>query len=99
MWALRHIARCLETVAQELERASSRPRDWGAQDHSADFQVARPAKEEAFLTLEEVSERLRFSKRWVFEQIKSGGLPYHRPGRGQYRFLWSEVESWTRSRD
>jgi len=51
---------------------------------------------ETLLTIQEVSERLRVSVRWLRNEIANGGFPHHRIGARQHmlRFRMSEIEAW-----
>jgi excisionase family DNA binding protein len=54
-----------------------------------------PAREEPYITLEEVAKRLGYSSRWVRDRIRLDGLPSHQRNRGaKHRFRWSEVKAW-----
>jgi excisionase family DNA binding protein len=51
------------------------------------------------LTIDEVADRLKVSKRWVYEKTRSrclNPLPAIRVGR-YLRFLWGDLSAWLRS--
>lgn len=49
-----------------------------------------------FLTISELAEELKVSRRWIHEQIRTGDLPHHYLGssRRVLRFRLSEVLEW-----
>ena len=51
--------------------------------------------EESYITLKEVSDMLKVSPQTARMYIKDKGMPHHRiGGRGDFRFLQSEVNQW-----
>jgi hypothetical protein len=56
--------------------------------------------EPRLLTASEVAERLGFSPDWVLDRFEAGDVPGYRFGRkgGPVRFLWTDWESFLRSR-
>jgi predicted DNA-binding transcriptional regulator AlpA len=58
-----------------------------------------PNQAEAYITLEDVANRLGYSTRWVRDRVRLDGMPSHQRGRGaKHRFRWSEVEEWDAAR-
>jgi excisionase family DNA binding protein len=47
----------------------------------------------ALLTAEEVAERLRVTKCWIYTEVRAGRLPHIRLGR-YVRFRASAIDSW-----
>jgi len=49
-----------------------------------------------FLTISELAKELKVSRRWIHEQIRTGGLPHHYLGQARrlLRFRLSEVVDW-----
>lgn len=51
--------------------------------------------EEPLLTPDEVCQLLAVSKRWLYDNTRSGAIPHVRVGR-QLRFRRSDLEEWLR---
>ena len=45
------------------------------------------------LTVNELCERLRVKRSWVYEQVRQDAIPHVRVGR-YIRFSWPQVEEW-----
>ena len=50
------------------------------------------------LTAAELSSHLRVTRRWVYDQVESHGMPAYRLGARALRFDLSAVEAWLESR-
>ena len=52
-----------------------------------------PVSPQRLMTLDEVVDYVGLSKRWIYEQVRSGGLPAMLIAR-TYRFRLADVDAW-----
>ncbi len=54
---------------------------------------------DAFLTVQEVAERLKVPASWIYDQVRCqfDPLPHYKMGK-YLRFLWPEVKAWIERR-
>lgn len=51
-----------------------------------------------FLTAAELASHLRVTRRWVYEQVESHGMPAYRLGARALRFDLTAVQTWLEAR-
>jgi excisionase family DNA binding protein len=83
-----------ETQTPKLGEEGERPVGDGSYDHRERIERAlAPRDPRALLTAEEVAERLRVTKCWIYAEVRAGRLPHVRLGR-YVRFRVGAIDSW-----
>lgn len=84
----------IEFDAKDIEQIAERVAMKLLPHLSSDFRKER--KEENYLTVDEVADRVGRGKSWVYRKVQLGEIPYTKPGK-YLHFDQDEIKAWMKN--